>query len=290
MDSRAGRVLKQRASERSSTPRSGTGSSSTPTGDFDHLLIATTVPWPALARPPPPRRLERRSRRRLAGSTARGGRKAAPRGRLRPLGLLRRLLPGPARAARRGRLRQARRGAGLDRRPLRRRPSRLPGRDRTSRPGQGSRARSTRRLLALSQPARRPRATRDQDRLLAAVRRRDARPGQGRRRTRPGPALAPGRGALFDNQVATLRLDGREASMKLDKPSRGRRGALPLSTASSSAASPEKEERPAQPTASAQSRRRSENCGVAALTSTTSSAGTFALLAAARIASGDGAS
>ena len=47
---------------------------------------------------------------------------------------------------------------------------------------------------------------------------------------------------------------------------------------------------PAQWTASVQSRRRSENCGVAALTSTTTSAGTFALRAAARIASGDGAS
>jgi hypothetical protein len=45
-----------------------------------------------------------------------------------------------------------------------------------------------------------------------------------------------------------------------------------------------------QRAASAQSRKRSENCGVAALTSTTTSAGTFALWAAARIASGDGAS
>ena len=46
----------------------------------------------------------------------------------------------------------------------------------------------------------------------------------------------------------------------------------------------------AQRTASAQSRRRPANCGVAALTSTTASAGTFALCAAAKIASGDGAS
>ena len=45
-----------------------------------------------------------------------------------------------------------------------------------------------------------------------------------------------------------------------------------------------------QNTASAQSRKRPENCGVPALTSTTSSAGTFALRAAARIASGEGAS
>jgi NADPH:quinone reductase len=47
---------------------------------------------------------------------------------------------------------------------------------------------------------------------------------------------------------------------------------------------------PAQRTASAQSRRRPANCGVAGLTSTTASAGTFALRAAAKIASGDGAS
>ncbi len=116
---------------RSSTTRSGTGSSSTPSGDFDHLLIATTVPF---LLSPGFHHLEAWSERVCDGAwgglAAQGGREAAPRRRLRPLGLLRHVLPAPARAARRGRLRRARQGAGLDRRPLRRRPPRLPGRGR----------------------------------------------------------------------------------------------------------------------------------------------------------------
>ncbi len=83
-----------------------------------------------------------------------------------------------------------------------------------------------------TRPSARPTATRstttsgvrDQGRLLTPVHRAHARAG----RAPPAPA-DPGlrwrlrEGPFFDNQVATLRLDGREAQMKLDKTVPGRR-------------------------------------------------------------------
>ena len=80
-------------------------------GDFDHLLIATTVPY---LLSPGFHHLEAWNERLCDGDLGRPGRtrqrEAAPGGRLRPLGRLPVLLSAPPRAARRGRLGQARLG------------------------------------------------------------------------------------------------------------------------------------------------------------------------------------
>ena len=100
-------------------------------GDFSHLLLATTVPYLALTRLPPPRGLERAALRRRLGRPRRARQRASTAGcRLRPLGGLPVLFPAHAQADRGGRRRQAREGTGLDRDPLRGRPPRLPVRRR----------------------------------------------------------------------------------------------------------------------------------------------------------------
>ena len=197
----------------------GTGSQDQARGDFDHLVFATTDPGPARARAPLRRGLERgRLRRRVGRADGRRGRALAPRARPRPLGGLPRLL----RAAR-GLLRELgrgdrgkppasitilsgdvhhaylaevafRRGAGVQQR-------RVPG-----------------RLLAVPQ---RPRLGTRSARSASPPRARA--PLIGRALARAAGAHDPGirwrfaEGPYFDNQVATLSLNGRSASLKLEK-------------------------------------------------------------------------
>ena len=198
-------------------------------GDFDHLLIGTTVPCllsPAL---PPPRGLERAALRRRLGRPGRlGEREAAPRSRLRPLGRLRDSFATPARPARRGRLRQARQGAGLDRRPLRRRPPRLPRARSPSTPEAPACGAPV--YQAVCSPYRNPLDEKERRVVRAGLRHAASAPS----RAPAGPAAGapdPGirwrtlDGPYFDNQVATLRLDGREAldAARQDRPRRGGR-------------------------------------------------------------------
>ena len=227
MDSRAGRVLDE--GKRSMVDEDEwEWIVDHATGDFDHLLLATTVPLAALARLPPPRGLERAGLRRGLGRA--GGprrREAAPRRRLRPLGLIRQVVPPTAGAAGGGRVGQARQVARLDRRPLRRCPPRLPGRNRL--PGVRDRERDlSGGLLALPQPARAERAAGDPDRFLASLHRRHARAGGSGRHSRSGNALAPGRGPLLrqpGGDAAARRPRGPDEARQNDS-GRGRR-ALP---------------------------------------------------------------
>ncbi len=168
-------------------------------GDFDHLLLATTVPVPALPRLPPPRGLER-----ARSATAPGAGRSRARSEQ-----LRRAVDFDHWASFQysfRRLRELLEEVGSGRRgkppasivaPLRRRPPRLPLRRRL----QARRRRPERRLpgglLALPQPARRQRATRGPGRLLAPLRRAGPRPGPPRRRPRPRHPLAPARGPVL---------------------------------------------------------------------------------------------
>ena len=190
-------------------------------GDFDHLLIATTVPY---LLSPGFHHLEAWNERLCDGAwgglVARGEREAAPRGRLRPLGRLPVLLPAAARAARRGRRRGQRGQAPASIVVLSGDVHHAYLREIAFRPGvRGARAPVVPGgLLALPQPARRERAAGGAGRLLAAPSPPSpaASPGSPARPTR-GSAGALLEGPYFDNQVATLRLDGRHASVRLDK-------------------------------------------------------------------------
>ncbi len=191
MDSRAGRVLEE-GDRAIVDDEEWSWIAEHASGDFDHLLLATTVPWLLSPGFHHSRGLERAGLRRCLGEPRRSRRReAAPRRRLRPLGLLRQVLPGAAGADRRGRVRRARPGAGLDRRPLRRRPPRLPGRDGLPPRGGDRERRLPGGLLALPQPAGEQRAAGDQGRLLAPLHRRHAGAGRLGGGRRPGAALAP---------------------------------------------------------------------------------------------------
>ncbi len=193
-----------------------------PPADRDHRALA------ALPRPRPARGLERAGRATAptARPRPRAAREAAARGRLRPLGLLLRLLPSAARPARRRRRRPARRSS----RP---RSSSSPATSTTPTscevgwpPGEPRpQPRSTRRSA-------RPTATRSRSKEQRVSGPASAGPSRQspRRLARLAGAPDPGirwrllDGPCFDNQVATLRLDGREASMRLDKTIPGRDG------------------------------------------------------------------
>ena len=133
-------------------------------GDFDHLLVCTTIPWllsPAFDR------LEAWNEQ-LVESSAWGKLPAWVSEKIRRevdfdhWPAFGESFAQAARPPPRGRLRQARQGPGLGRRPLRRRPPRLPRRGRLPALGERrlgrARARLPGGLLALPQPARRKRA------------------------------------------------------------------------------------------------------------------------------------
>ena len=174
-----------------------------PPADRDH------GPLPALARLPPPRGLERAALRRRLGRAG-GARRA------RSCAAQSTSTTGPPSASSFAQLRdlldevgvgQARQGAGLDRRPLRRRPPRLPVRGRLPRPGRGDGAAPSTRRSA------RPTATRSTTKERRVVRAgfapalqrpRRAACAARRRRPRPRHPLAHPRGPL-------LRQPGRDA-------------------------------------------------------------------------------
>ncbi len=122
------------------------------TGDFDHLLLADTLPMLMSPGAALPGGLERgRLRRRVGASGEGAGRMAAPRPRPRALARVRRLLQADDRAAAlRGR-RRAGNAAGDDRDAGRRRAPRLPGRGRLQERGIRSQRRLPGRLLTLPQ-------------------------------------------------------------------------------------------------------------------------------------------
>ena len=174
-------------------------------GDFDHLLIATTVPFllsPGL------HHLEAWSERVCDGAwgAARGEglREAPARRRLRPLGVVRLVLRAAARADRGDRLRRSRRAAEVDRAALGRRPPRLPRRGRVPARRAGCEAPSTR-------PSARPIATPSSERERRVIRAGFSRPFTRATRALARSAGAPdpgigwrlAEGPYFDNQVAT---------------------------------------------------------------------------------------
>ena len=199
-------------------------------GDFDHLLICTTIPWllsPAFDRLEAWN--EQALRRRLGQAGRLGEREAAARSRLRPLGRLRRVLREAARPPARSRHRRARQGAGLDRRPLRRRPPRLPGRGRLSRRRRAATAADAPRLpgglLALPQPARRKRAAGGPRGLRQARSPPSPAAGESGRRAGPGDPLAhPRRAPTSTTRWRRLEIDGRRLRMRLDKTVPGEEG------------------------------------------------------------------
>ena len=239
IDSRAGRVLEE--GERSIVDdEEWDWIVEHASGDFDHLLIATTVPY---LLSPGFHHLEAWNERVCDGAwgglAAQRRREAAPRRRLRPLGLLRQARSsGCASCSRRSAPASAGKApasivvlsgdvhhaylAEVGFRPeARGRERRLPG-----------------GLLALPQPARRARAAGDQGRLLAPLHRRDAGARPRRRGRRPGNPLAPRRGPL-------LRQPGRDAPPRRARSAdaarqdgRRARRTSAGSTASSSAGSP----------------------------------------------------
>ena len=73
-------------------------------------------------------------------------------------------------------------------------------------------------------PLEEPRAAGDQGRLLASLHGGDARPRRAAGAADPGIRWRLTDGPYFDNQVATIRLDGREARIKLDKTEEGEEG------------------------------------------------------------------
>ena len=206
-------------------------------GDFDHLLIGTSVPFllsPGLHHL---EAVERGGLRRRLGTAGRAARReAAPRTRLRPLGRLPALLPSCSRSC----SSESAAASAASRRP---RSSSSPATSTTptsprSRFPRGSGVQSAvyqARLLALPQPARQPRAAHDRGS-------RSARPGtraRPRRSRAPAGAPDPGirwrfrEGPYFDNQVATLTLDGRER----DDAAREDGGRTPRATSAASSAS-----------------------------------------------------
>ena len=157
-------------------------------------------PVPALARPPPSRGVERgRVRRRLGRrrrpELAEKLRRAEDFDHWASFGRSFRRLSAPAA---RGRVVEAARAAGIDRRPLRRRPPRLPGGGRLPARQRSPKPRLPGRLLAVPESARRARAPRDpasvSTREPAIV---DARAGARRRRARPRDRLALPGGPLL---------------------------------------------------------------------------------------------
>ena len=230
IDSRAGRVLKE--GERSIVDEEEwewiveqAERRLRPPADRDHGAL------PALARLPPPRGLERAGlRRRLGRAGARGAaRSCAARVDFDHWASFGKSFRAAARPARRGRLR----ASAASRRP---RSSSSPATSTTPtwprspsgrRPGSQSAV-----YQAVCSPYRNPldaqRAAGDQGRLHAA-------PSSPRCAALAGAAGAPdpgirwrlAEGPYFDNQVATLRLDGREARMRLDKTVPRRGGGAP---------------------------------------------------------------
>ena len=225
MDSRAGRVLKE--GERSIfDEEEWEWIVEQASGDFDHLLISTTVPF---LLSPGFHYLEAWSERVCDGAwgglAARGAEQLRRAVDFDHWASFDKSFQLTARPARRGRLRQARQGAGLDRRPLRRRPPRLPGRDRLPARCRDGERRLPGRLLALPQPARRPRATGDQGRLHAAPSSPRCAAWPAGRRVGSRSALAPRRGPLLrqpGRDPAPRRAQGRDAARQ-DGPRRGGR-------------------------------------------------------------------
>ena len=185
-------------------------------GDFDHLLIATTVPY---LLSPGFHHLEAWNERLCDGAWG-GPPPAAARSCAAPSTST----TGPpssspsiaARAARRGRLGPARQGPGLDRAALRRRPPRLSLRRRLQARRGDEKRRLPGGLLALPQPAR------GEERKVVKAGFSPPSP-RSPRLARLAGAPDPGirwrllEGPYFDNQVGTLRLDGRHAIARLDK-------------------------------------------------------------------------
>ena len=217
---------------RCSTRRSGAGSRSTPQGEFDHLLIGSSLP---LLLAPGLHYLEAwneavcegawgRARRARGGEVPPGDGPGALGG-VRALAASARSRSSAAVGGR-----AARPAAGLDRRAVGRRPPRLPRRGRV----QARRRRALRRLpgdlLAVPQPARRARAPGHPLRLLARGHGWSA--GAGARgaasRTRRCAGASRTTTPWFDNQVCFLELDGRRVAPVAaeDGAGRGRRPRL----------------------------------------------------------------
>ncbi len=182
IDSRAGRVLdegkRDMVDERGVGLDRGAGERRLRPPPARHLAALPARPGDAGARG-----LERGGGgRRLGGRLGERRRAPAPLGRPRALGRLPALLPQDGRAAAGGRLGGVRRGPGDDRHAVRRRPSRLPVRDRL--PARGGRQERglPGRVLALPQPARRARAEDHPLRHVAPV----PRSSRGRSRARRG--------------------------------------------------------------------------------------------------------
>ena len=218
MDSRAGRVLED--GRRSIVDDEEWGwIVEQARGDFDHLLIATTVPYllsPGL------HHLEAWSEQVCDGAWGPSAAAACEKMRRAvdfdhwasfdySFGLMRGLIVGLGSGGRR-------RPTAVDRVSLGRRPPCLSRRGRLPGRGGDPQRRLPGCLLALSQPSLDAASGGDQGRLLAPV-----------RPPRPGPwrasagAPAPGigwrlaGGPFFDNQVATLAIEGRGAVMRLEK-------------------------------------------------------------------------
>ena len=242
----AHRAVIEEGERTSSTTTRGPGSPSAPGRATSTTCSTTSDPW-LLCPTSQPRGLDEQVCA-GPGASARPGeaREAAPGPRLRPLGRLRCVLPAPAGAARAAGAGEHG-GAGLDRRPLGRRPPRLPGRGRLSpRRRQGAQRRLPGRVLPVPQCARHAGSGGMIGLALLAARPPAAltnRLGAARRRRYRHPWRLC-EGPCFDNQVATLMLDGREASMKLEKVPRDPEGRDErASSASSSAVSPDRRRR-----------------------------------------------
>ena len=201
-------------SARCSTTRSGSGSSSTSRGDFDHLLIGTSDPlvlapalhyaerWGEARRP---RRLGRAPRRARARScaappTSTTGPPSASRSSGSPS-----CSPAPARASSASRRRRSRCSPATSITPI------SPSSPFRARPGSAATSgrRSARRFETRSTSASARRSTSATRRFRAAAFRTLARLA-GVRRERVRWRLVEG--PFYDNQVATLKIDGRAAS------------------------------------------------------------------------------
>ena len=221
MDSRGGRVLEEgRRSIFDEEEREWVWGQAE--GDFDHLLIATSDPF-LLSHGL--HHLEAWSEAVCDGAWGGAGGSAdreasAGRG-LRPLGVLRALLPAPLRPAARGRILDGAHPSRLDRRPRGRRPPCLPGRGWLPAWQRRPKPRLPGGLLAVSQSARQARAPRHPG---AVSKGRGGAHEGARARRRRGPPEIGWRfleGPYFDNQVASLTLDGRSARIKLEKTQPG---------------------------------------------------------------------
>ena len=180
-------------------------------------------PLPALARPPPSRGLERgRLRRRLGRRGGSADREAPAGGGLRPLGVLRALLPPPLPPAARGRILAS--GTLLPHRSsCSRATCTMPTWRRwASRAAAVSKATSTRPSARRSAIRWTSASAASYESCFAGRRR------WSRARSRAPPAWPDPEigwrfleGPYFDNQVASLTLDGRSARIKLEKTSPG---------------------------------------------------------------------